>query len=73
MQQGMSSQFTKVPNGPIPFPVDAARALNDQQRWFQTSDRSLNGIEDDRRMNVLARQLRCFVYYDNDSDDPCAA
>ena len=73
MYEGMSSQFKSVLQGPIPFPVEAARASTDRQSRFSTASWDSGAIEDDRRMNVLARRLRCFVSYDNDSDGPCAA
>ena len=73
MYKGMSSQFKSALQGPIPFPVETARASADRQDWFSTSSLNSKAFEDDRRMNVLARRLRCFVSYDNDSDGPCAA
>ncbi|MBG83957.1 MAG: hypothetical protein CMJ40_05350 [Phycisphaerae bacterium] len=73
MHEAMSSQFEQALRGPIPFPVEAARTLNTHDQWLQTARNSVSRILKDRRMNVLARQLGCLGYYDNDPDDPCAA
>ena len=73
MHERMSSQFEQALRGPIPFPVEAARTLSSHDQWLQAARDSVSRILKDRRMNVLARQLGCLGYYDNDPDGPCAA
>lgn len=73
MQERMSSQFEHALREPIPFPVEAARTLNSHDQWLLAARNSVSRILKDRRMNVLARQLGCLGYYDNDPDGPCAA
>lgn len=59
---------TTTPDGPLPFPVDRARAI-------ETPSQRLRRIraESSRRIDVLAERLGCLGWFDPHHEGPPAA